>query len=143
ELAAGVHPEARVTLDGKPVENRGGHVVERLGLPRLGTTQFRLEAVEEGAAPSVRTIEVRRVANLALEVERFVPDGPVDYGALAADPNAYRGKRVKLDGLAYHVETKNGRSDVQILARQCPSGQKCPVWVSYPGVVGVRPHSWV
>jgi hypothetical protein len=143
ELAVGVHPEARVTLDGKPVSNRGGRIVERLSLPSLGVTKFTLEAIEEGAAPSIRTIEVRRVANLALEVERFATDEKVDYAALAHDPNAYRGKRVKLDGLAYHVETKNGKSDLQILARDCPRGQKCPVWVSYPGVVSVRSHSWV
>jgi hypothetical protein len=143
ELAVGVHPEARVTLDGKPITNHGGRIVERLQLPTIGVTTFTLEAKEEGAAPSTRVIEVRRVENLALEVERFVADAKVDYGALAQDPNAYRGKRVKLDGLAYHVETKNGKSDLQILARDCPRGQKCPVWVTYPGVVSVRSHSWV
>ena len=143
ELAVGVHPEARVTIDGRPVENRGGHVVERLALPKLGTTRFRLEAVEEGVAPSVRVIEVRRVENLALEVERFVPDANLEYAVLAADPSAHQGKRVKLSGLAYHVETKDGKSDLQILARECPRGERCPIWVSYPGVLQVKPHSWV
>lgn len=143
ELVVGVHPEARVTLDGKPVENRGGRIETRLALPSLGSHVFTLEAKEGGAAPSVRKIEVRRVASLAAEFERFETDGHVAYPALAENPSAHRGKRVKFDGLAYHVDTKNGKSDLQVLMRDCPRGQKCPVWVSYPGVVSVRAHSWV
>ena len=38
---------------------------------------------------------------------------------------------------------ENGRSALQLLVKQCPASQRCPLWVSYPAATELTVDSWV
>jgi hypothetical protein len=48
-----------------------------------------------------------------------------------------------MEGRVYNVSVDAGHSALQILVRQCPKGQRCPLWVSYPTATELTTDSWV
>jgi hypothetical protein len=41
------------------------------------------------------------------------------------------------------VTVSEGRTVLQMLARDCPSGQRCPLWVTYPAATDITADQWV
>ena len=46
-------------------------------------------------------------------------------------------------GRVYNVSVEAGRSALQMLVRECPKAQRCPMWVSYPAATDFTVDSWV
>ena len=143
EIAGAVHESAHVTVDGTPAEVRNGRFVLRYPLPAPGEHTPRVVTHQPGRAPRVTTIRIRRVEDMAREAASFVPDDGMTYARIAQNPDIYRGQKVALEGRVYNVAVAAGRSDLQILVRDCPSGQRCPLWVSYPAATDVTVNQWV
>ena len=47
------------------------------------------------------------------------------------------------EGRVYNVNVEGGKSALQMLVRQCPKGQRCPIWVTYPAATDFTVESWV
>ena len=143
EIAGAVHGSARVTVDGTPVDVRDGRFVHPYPLPAPGEHTPRIVTHQSGRAPRVTTIRIRRVEDMTAEAASFVPDEGMTYARVAQNPDIYRGQKVALEGRVYNVAVASGRSDLQILVRDCPRGQRCPLWVSYPAATDVTVDQWV
>lgn len=143
EVAGQVHPEARVTVDGALVPVNEGRFLHRLPLPAVGERTVVVLARQPGKAPRRRELQIRRVADLAAEASGYEVDRSITYARLGADPNTYRGRHVAFEGRVYNVQVAAGRSELQILVRGCPRGQRCPLWVTYPSATEAELHSFV
>jgi hypothetical protein len=143
EIAGEVEPNASVTIDGRKVEVRSGRFLDRYPLPRPGEYQPTVTATADGKAPRAIKLTVRRVLDLAKAAEGFKVDAALSYAKIAQNPSIYRGQRVAMEGRVYNVSVDGGHSALQILVRQCPKGQRCPLWVSYPTATELTTDSWV
>lgn len=143
EIAGAVAPQSVVTIDGVPVEVHEGRFFLTYPLPRVGSYTLRIVARAPERAPSTRTIVVRRVADLAAEAARFEYDRTLTYARIMQRPAHYQGQRVAFEGRVYNVDVQGGRSVLQILVRDCPAGQRCPLWVTYPAATEITVESWV
>lgn len=140
EVAGQVHPQASVTIDGAVVSVTEGRFLHRLPLASVGEHTVSVLARRPGKAPRRREIRVRRVEDLAAEARSYEVDRSITYARLGADPSVYRGQRVAFEGRVYNVP---GPSQLQILVRECPRGQRCPMWVNCPTATGAELHSFV
>lgn len=143
EIAGAVAPGSIVTIDGAPVTVTEGRFLHSYALPRVGTFQPRVVARAPGRAPATRTISIRRVADLAREAASFPLDASLTYARIAQSPAHFQGQRVALEGRVYNVDVQGGTSVLQMLVRDCPAGQRCPLWVTYPAATDVTVESWV
>lgn len=143
EIAGAVHAQATVTIDGTAVPVRAGRFVHRYPLPEPGEHTPRIVTQQAGRAPRVTTIRIRRVEDMAREAAAFEPDPGMTYARVSQNPRIYRGQKIAVEGRVYNVNVEGGRSDVQILVRDCPRGQRCPLWVSYPAATEVTVDDWV
>jgi hypothetical protein len=143
EIAGEVENGASVTIDGRKVEVRSGRFLDRFPLPKVGEYQPTITAMAEGKAPRAIKIKVRRVSDLAKAAASFKVDPALSYAKIAQNPSIYRGQRVAMEGRVYNVSVDAGHSALQILVRQCPKGQRCPLWVSYPTATELTTDSWV
>jgi hypothetical protein len=143
ELAGAVDPAATVTVDGTPVPVTAGRFLYRLTLAALGPHTPRIVASAPGKAPQTVTLDIRRVADLAAEARSFAFDATLTYARLKPAVRTYVGQRLALEGRIFNVEISGGRSVVQILARDCPRGERCPVWVTYPAATELTVGGWV
>jgi len=143
EIAGEVEANAAVTIDGRKVEVRSGRFLDRFPLPKVGEYQPTIMAMAEGKAPRAIKIKVRRVSDLAKAAASFKVDAALSYAKIAQNPGIYRGQRVAMEGRVYNVSVDAGHSALQILVRQCPKGQRCPLWVSYPTATELTTDSWV
>ena len=85
----------------------------------------------------------QRVDDLAKAAEGFKPDTGLSYAKIAQNPAIYRGQRVAFEGRVYNVNVEGGRSVLQVLVRECPGGERCPLWVSYGSATEFTVDSWV
>src|SRR5690606_30113461 len=69
---------------------------------------------------------------LAAEAATFVANAELTYARIAQNPATYRGQRVAYSGVVYNVDVRDGRSVLQVLVDDCPAGERCPLWVTYP-----------
>ncbi len=143
ELAGAAHPEAQVTLDGRPLELTEGRFVASIPVPELGETRHTVVAREPGRAPRVKELTIRRVADLAAEATAYPVDPSLTYARIAQNPESYRGQHVAFEGRVYNVDVHDGRSVLQILARECPRGQRCALWVAFDGATDAELNDWV
>ena len=143
ELAGVVDPAATVTVDGVPVPVTAGRFLQRISLATLGQHSPRIVASAPGKAPQAVTLDLRRVANLAVEARSFTFDATLTYARLSPAVLTYQGQRVALEGRVYNVEISAGRSVVQMLARDCPRGEQCSLWVTYPAATEITENTWV
>lgn len=143
EIAGAVGKDTQVSIDGTPIEVHGGRFLYRFPLPAVGEYQPAVSAVSEGKAPRVVHLVVRRVADLTEAAAGFDADRSLTYAKLVQNPAIYRGQRVAFDGRVYNVNVEGGRSALQMLVRECPKGQRCPLWVSYAAATDLTIDSWV
>jgi hypothetical protein len=143
EIAGAVAPQSTVTIDGAPVAVTEGRFLHPYPLPQVGSFTPRIVASAPGRAPATRTITIRRVADLAQEAAGFEHDRTLTYARIAQGPAQFQGQRVAFEGRVYNVDVQNGRSVLQLLVRDCPAGQRCPLWVTYPAATDVTVESWV
>jgi len=143
ELAGAVDRTATVTVDGVPVPVTAGRFLLRLPLAALGAHTPRIVASAPGKAPHAVTLDIRRVADLAVEARSFTFDRTLSYARLKTAVLTYRGQNVALEGRVYNVEISGGRSVVQMLVRDCPRGEQCPLWVTYPAATDITVNTWI
>jgi len=143
DIAGMVDPEATVSIDGTAVAINEGRFLHRFPLPEPRTYEPHLVARRAGLAPRVLTLTIRRVANLAAEAASFTPDPDMSYARIQQNPSIYRGQRIILDGRVYAVNVQAGRTEIQMLVRDCPRGQRCPVWISHPAALDITSNTWV
>ena len=143
ELAGVVDPAATVTVDGVPVTVTAGRFLQRIPLATLGQHSPRIVASAPGKAPQAVTLDLRRVADLAVEARSFTFDPTLTYARLSPAVLTYQGQHVALEGRVYNVEISGGRSVVQMLARDCPRGEHCSLWVTYPAATEITRDTWV
>jgi hypothetical protein len=144
ELAGSVLAGASLTIEGAPVTVLPeGRFLHRHPLPAPGDFSLRIVASAPDHAPTTRTLRVRRVADLAREAAGFTFDRSLTYARLAAAPTTLVGQRVMYEGRVYNVDLHDGRGVLQMLVRDCPSGARCPLWVSYAAVTEVAVDAWV
>ncbi|MDQ3037143.1 MAG: hypothetical protein M3Y87_32415, partial [Myxococcota bacterium] len=143
EIAGAVAPQSVVTIDGQPVAVNEGRFLHTYPLPAVGDFTPRIVAHAPGRAPVTRTVTIHRVEDLAREAAGFEVDPTLTYARIAQSPAHYQGQRVALEGRVYNVDVQGGRSVLQMLVRDCPAGQRCPLWVTYPAATDVTVESWV
>lgn len=143
EIAGEVEPNASVTIDGRKVDVRSGRFLDRYPLPRVAEYEPTVTAMADGKAPRAIKLKVRKVSDLAKAAEGFKADAGLSYAKIVQNPAIYRGQRVAMEGRVYNVSVDGGNSVLQILARQCPKGQRCPLWVTYPTTTELTTDSWV
>ncbi len=143
EIAGASDAQATVTLDGESVAVEAGRFLRRVSLASLGERTFVVAASSAGKARQERRIVVRRVADLAAEARGFAVDAALTYARIQPNPNVYRGQGIRLEGRVYNVDQSEGTTTLQALARDCPRGQRCPVWIHYGAATDVQINDWV
>jgi hypothetical protein len=143
-IAGAVQPGATVTIDGQPATvTPDGHFTVTVPIAEEGMHELHLAASAPGRAPTTRVVHVRRVADLSREAASFDVDRALTYARIVADPAATQGARVAIEGRVYNVDLQDGHGVLQMLARDCAAGERCPLWVTYPAVTEVTVESWV
>lgn len=144
EIAGAVLASGTLTIAGVPVTILPeGRFLHTLALPTVGEQDVVLVASAPGRAPAVRTIHVRRVADLAREAASFHYDATITYARLEPAPQTFIGQPVMFEGRVYNVDVHDGSGVLQMLARDCPAGSRCPLWVNYSAAVEVAVDGWV
>jgi hypothetical protein len=141
EVAGAVESGAQVTINGQPIKVSEGRFLHRVRLPE--STTIHVQALAPGKAPRALDLQVVRVADLTLAAAEFKADPALNYARIAQNPAIYRGQNVSLDGRVYNVEVKGGQSHLQMLARDCPGAQRCPLWVDLAQATDVTVDTWV
>lgn len=143
ELSGVTHAEASLQLDGQPLSQREGRFVKTLSLPEVGAYEFAVTASQPGHATRTTRLNVERVSSLAQAARSFDADKTLTYAKVHENPETYRGRKVAMTGRAYHVEVAAGRTVLQMLVKDCPRGERCPLWVVAEGVTSATKESWV
>ncbi len=143
EVAGAVAPGTTVTVGGADVAVQMGRFVHTHAIEGLGESTLEVIARAPGRAPNVSRIAIRRVEDLEAEAASFAHNAELTYARIAQNPTTYRGQRVRFEGLVYNVEVSRGRSVLQILAEDCPAGERCPLWITYPAATDAENRSRV
>ncbi len=143
EIAGAADKDGHVTVDGQPVELSAGRFLDHYALPHTGDYAIEVVAMAPGKAPRSVTLQVQRVESLVKAAEAFEVDRSLTYAKIAQNPTIYRGQHVSLEGRIYNASVEGGHSSLQVLVRQCPSGDRCPLWISYPGASELTVDDWV
>ncbi|MDB4973687.1 MAG: polymerase subunit gamma and tau [Myxococcaceae bacterium] len=143
EVAGAVESNAEVTVDGGAVKVHEGRFLSRVKLPKAGDYTIHVVARVAGKVPRALELSVSRVADLTLAAASFTPDASLTYARIAQNPVIYRGQNVAFEGRIYNVEVKGGASHLQMLVRDCPGSQRCPLWVELPQATDATVDSWV
>lgn len=143
ELAGAVAAAAKLTVDGTVVAVNGGRFLYRFPLPEVAQYTPRVVATEPGKAPYGVSIQIRRVADLAQEAQSFVVDPTLTYARISQNTSIYKGQKAAFEGRVYNVTVQGGRSVIQMLARDCPEGGRCSLWVTYPAATDATVNSWI
>lgn len=143
ELAGMAHPEASVMLDGTVLETTEGRFVSHLDVPEIGEKDFTVIARRPGRAPRARVLRVQRVEDLEAHAASFPVDESLTYARITQNPESYRGQSASFEGRVYNVDVHQGQTVLQIVVRDCPRGQRCPMWVTFDGASSAENNSWV
>ncbi len=142
-LRGKVHDGATVELDGTKLRLRNGLFHSLFRLQSHGKYSPTLTVRQEGFVPRQQRITIRRVDDLAQAARTFEADETIDYAALTERAETIEGTPVAFSGYVYHSGASGHDTSVQVLLKQCPSGDKCPAWVTYPAAIQVADRSWV
>jgi hypothetical protein len=142
EIAGAVHPNATVEVDGEDVEVTGGRFLTQYALEETGEHTVTIVAHQAGRVPRRDTIRIRRVADLLEAARDFRADEGLGYARIAQNPNIYRGRKIEMTGRLYNVEVGGGKSVLQMLVKDCPKGERCPLWIQYDAATDLTVQSW-
>jgi len=143
EIAGAVGRDTQVSIDGTQVPVKEGRFLHRLALPRPGDYKPRVIASATGKAPLGVTLSIRRVRDIAQAAREFTFDKSLTYAKIASNPTIYKGQNIAIEGRVYAVDARSGSSVLQMLARPCPSTQRCSLWVVDPQAGEVSVDRWV
>jgi hypothetical protein len=143
EIAGAVAPGSTVTVDGNAVEVRMGRFLASYPLPTPREHTVEVVARAPGKAPHLERISIRRVADLAAEAAAFEVNPELTYARISQNASTYRGQHVAFEGLVYNLDVRDGRSVLQILVTDCPTGERCPLWVTYAAATEAELRSQV
>jgi hypothetical protein len=143
EIAGAVGRDTEVSIDGRQVSVKEGRFLQRLALPKPGEYKPRITASAPGKIPTSLTLSIRRVRDLAQAAREFTFDKSLTYAKIATSPTSYRGQPIAIEGRVYAVDSRGGPSVIQMLARPCPSSQRCSLWVVDPQASEVAVDRWV
>ncbi|HET8933895.1 MAG TPA: hypothetical protein VFN67_10670 [Polyangiales bacterium] len=132
EIAGAVGRDTQVDVDGTAVPVKDGRFVHTLALPRPGDYRPRVTAKSTGKIPFAITLNIKRVRDLQQAAREFSYNKDLNYAKLAVSPALYRGQAIAMEGRVYATVPRAGSSVIQMLARPCPSAQRCSVWVVDP-----------
>src|SRR5690606_22497377 len=93
--------------------------------------------------PTERTLRVERVRDRGAALGAYPSEEAIADAELARDPARHRGKRQTLEGLVYQIERRGGATELQVLSRNCPTLERCPLWVSYGEELDIAPYRWI
>ena len=143
EIAGAVGRDTQVSIDGTQVPVKDGRFLHRLALPRPGDYKPRVIATAAGKAPLGVTLSIKRVRDIAQAAREFTFDKSLSYAKIAPNPTIYKGQNIAIEGRVYAVDARSGSSVLQMLARPCPSTQRCSLWVVDPQAAEVSVDRWV
>jgi len=143
EIAGAVAPNSHVTVNDEEIPIRAARFVYRYSLPKPGVYKPRLVALEPGKAPQARTLVIKRVTDLVKEAESFEADPKLTFARISQNPSIYSGQKVDMVGRVYNVNVQEGQSVLQVLVRECPTGKRCSLWVTYAAATDVVVDSWI
>ena len=143
DIAGAAHPDAVVSVDGEEVELVAGRFSRRIRLPSIGEYTPAVVAREPNKAPRTVVPMVRRVEDLAKEAEAYEVDRDLDYARVLQNPTTFVGRPVAMEGRVYNVSVERGESVLQLLVRDCPPTERCPLWVTYPAATDSTVNDWV
>ncbi|MFO0687003.1 MAG: hypothetical protein U0234_33370, partial [Sandaracinus sp.] len=143
-VAGTTQPGASVTVEGAAATvSSDGHFTFDAPLPAVGAREIHVTASMPQRAPATRVLHVERVPDLGRAAAAYPVDRTLSYERVAAAPASFTGQHVAMEGRIYNVDLQDGHGVLQMLARECPSGQRCPVWVTHPAVTEVAVEGWV
>jgi len=143
EVAGAVSKDTVVKIDDAEVAVQSGRFLHKLPLKEPGEYTPRVVAHAKGRAPVGVTLHVTRVADLRAAAEGFAADKSLTYARIVQNPSIYKGQKVAIEGRVYNVNVEGGRSVLQMLVRDCPSGNRCSLWVTYGAATDFMVDSWV
>jgi hypothetical protein len=143
EVAGAVEPGAQVMIENRAIEVRDGRFRHQAQLPQPGDYVLHVSARAPNKVPRLTEIRLRRVTDMTLAAASFKADATITYAKLMQNASHYRGQKVAFDGRVYNVEVREGRSVIQLLVLNCPSSERCPLWVDYPQATEATVSSWV
>lgn len=132
-----------VRLDGEAIPLEGDEFRIERQLPHHALYEFKLEVFAPERLPTERTLRVERVRDRGAALDAYPSEEAIAYAELARDPARYRGKRQTLEGLVYQIERRGGATELQVLSRNCPTLERCPLWVSYGEELDIAPYRWI
>jgi hypothetical protein len=141
EVTGLVEQDAVVTVDGVTVPVTAGRFTQRITLSDMGERTIAVVARAHGKAPQTFNIQVTRVADLNDAAARFGVDRTLTYARIAAAPNSFVGQKIALEGLVFNVTQGGGQSVVQMLVNDCPPGERCQVWVTFPAATTAQTNT--
>jgi hypothetical protein len=137
---------AQVKVNGKAVGVSTVGFNKSVLLPSLKEHEIVIEARAPGKAPRLRKIRVTRIESFDVAIEQWSKDleEKLAYPALARDPNAHSGKKVRLTGRVVNINTEKGVTAFLLyIAGGCPAGARCAVYVLFRGETEAGLQSWV
>jgi hypothetical protein len=143
ELAGAVGRDTQVDVDGAAVPVKDGRFQYNLSLPKPGDYRPRVTAKSTGKIPTVVTLNIKRVRDLAQAAREFSFNKDLTYAKIAPSPAQFRGQAIAMEGRVYATVPRAGNSVIQMLARPCPNGQRCSVWVVDPQGTEVKVDRFV
>jgi hypothetical protein len=143
EIAGAVGRDTQVAIDGASVPVKDGRFLYSLALPKPGDYQPRVIATAAGKAPLGVTLSIKRVRDLAQAAKEFQFDKSLNYAKIAPNPAIYKGQAISIEGRVYAADARGGSSVIQMLARPCPSSQRCSLWVVDPQAGEVSVDRWI
>jgi hypothetical protein len=132
EIAGAVGRDTQVDVDGAAVPVKEGRFLHTLALSKPGDYKPRVTAKASGKIPFALTLNIKRVRDLAQAAREFNFNKDLNYAKLAANPSTYKGEAIAMEGRVYATVPRAGSSVIQMLARPCPTTQRCSVWVVDP-----------
>ncbi len=137
---------AAVTINGEPVGVTALGFSTTVPLPVIGQHSIKVTAHAPGKAPRTRILTVKRLESLDTAIAEWSRDldPSLDYPTIGRDPNAYAGKKIKLNGRVVNISTEKGVTAFILYVREgCPARGKCAVYVVFRGETDAGLQSWV
>lgn len=139
-------PGAQVTVNGSPVGVTATGFSTTVPLPTFGEHPISVTARMAGKAPNTQTLTVKRIESFDAAIAEWSTDldKSLDYPTIGRDPNAYTGKKVKLNGRVVNISTEKGvTAFILYVGEGCPARGKCAVYVVLRGETDAGLQSWV